>query len=186
MRPVERSEILDYVTYEEQRSVLRASAVAAKAVRRIHVGQFLCFLFENRETVRYQVQEMMRAEQIVREADILHELATYNELLGSPGQLGCTLLIGIDDIAEREVRLVRWRDLNPHLYLVLEDGSRVRATWDERQVGTERLSAVQYLFFDTHGAVPVAIGCDHSDTELQHEVTLLQEQREALTLDLSS
>jgi len=184
VRPVERNEILDYVTYEECRPTLRAAAVAAKAVRRIHVGHFLCFLFENRETVRYQVHEMMRAEQIVREADIIHELTTYNELLGHSGQLGCTLLIGIDDIAEREDRLVRWLDLNPHLYLALEDGSQIRATWDQRQVGEERLSAVQYLFFDTGGAVPVAIGCDHPDPELRHEVALEDGQREALAADL--
>ena len=85
MRPVKRNEILDYVTYQERRSVLRAAAGAAKALRRFQVGRFLCFLFENRETVLYQVQEMMRVEQIVREASIQQELdtQTYKALIGT-------------------------------------------------------------------------------------------------------
>jgi hypothetical protein len=58
MKPVTRSELLDYQTYGEQRPQLRASAMKAKDARRIHLGQHLTFLFENADTVRYQVQEM--------------------------------------------------------------------------------------------------------------------------------
>ena len=101
MKPVERSEILDYVTYSERRPQIRSSAMEAKEKRRVLVGEVFTFLFENQETVRYQVQEMMRVERIVKETDIAHELQTYNELLGGEGELGCTLLIGIDDEAER-------------------------------------------------------------------------------------
>mgnify|MGYP000219825156 CR=1 FL=1 len=104
MKPVDRSEILDYVTYDERRAELRPRAMAAKATRRVVLaGGTLTFLFENRDTVRYQVQEMMRTERIVKEADVLHELHTYNELLGGPGELGCTLLIEIDDPAAHEL-----------------------------------------------------------------------------------
>jgi len=95
VKPIERSEILDYVTYTEQREAIRASALGAKSVRRIVVGDSFTFLFENRETVRYQVQEMMRVEKIVKEADILHELATYNELLHPAGSVGCTSIFAI-------------------------------------------------------------------------------------------
>ncbi|MCA9797682.1 MAG: DUF3501 family protein, partial [Candidatus Eremiobacteraeota bacterium] len=152
MRPVQRSEILDYVTYTDGREALRAAVLAAKRPRRLHVGRYLTFLFENRDTVRYQVQEMMRVEHLVREADIQHELDTYNELLGGPGELGCTLLIEIDDASGRGEKLVAWQGLNGHLYLELADGTRVRPTWDERQVGDDRLSSVQYLKFDVGGA----------------------------------
>jgi hypothetical protein len=113
MKPVERSEILDWVTYEERRAELRPLAIATKSARRMQVGDAFAFLFENRDTVRYQVQEMVRTERMVREADIQHELATYNELLGGPGELGCTLLIGIDgsttarSCAPRSIR-ARW------------------------------------------------------------------------------
>ena len=67
MKPVTRDEILDYVTYTEQRDQIRPAVLAAKAPRRIVVGDgTLTFLFENRDTVRYQVQEMMRVERIVK------------------------------------------------------------------------------------------------------------------------
>ena len=95
MRPVQRSEILDYVTYTDGREALRAAVLAAKRPRRLHVGRYLTFLFENRDTVRYQVQEMMRTERIVKEADIRHELETYNELLGDDGAT-CEVVVWAD------------------------------------------------------------------------------------------
>ncbi len=184
MKPVERSEILDYVTYDERRAAIRASAMRAKDERRVHVGAHLTFLFENRETIRYQIQEMTRAERMVKEAEILHEIGTYNELLGGPGALGCTLLIEVDDPAERAVKLSRWLALPGHLYARLEDGTKVRASYDERQVGEARLSSVQYLKFAVGGRVPVAVGCDQADPELAGEAVLRPEQREALRRDL--
>ena len=93
MRVVQRSEIIDYVTYNEQRAQIRSSALAAKRLRRVVVADCLTFLFENHETIRYQILEMMRVEQIVRERDILHEIETYNELLRHGGELGATVLI---------------------------------------------------------------------------------------------
>jgi sarcosine oxidase delta subunit len=62
VRPVERREIVDYVSYEDTREAFRRQVLAEKAPRRVHVGPCLTFLFENRDTIRYQVQEMMRAE----------------------------------------------------------------------------------------------------------------------------
>lgn len=180
--PVRREEILDYVTYGEQRDALRRSAMAAKDARRVHLGEHLTFLFENCETIRYQVHEMVRAERLVRDADIRHELDTYNDLLGAPGELGCTLLIEIDDPNERTRKLTLWRDLPRHLYVDTADGRRTRARFDERQIGDERLSSVQYLKFDTRGAVPVSIGADHPD--LRIETKLSAEQRNALEADL--
>jgi Protein of unknown function (DUF3501) len=184
MKPVSRSDILDYATYDERREQLRPLAMAAKAPRRVTLaGGVLTFLFENRDTVRYQVQEMMRTERIVKEADILHELATYNELLGGPGELGCTLLIGIDDEAERATKLVQWIALPRHVYLEHADGTRVRATFDARQVGDERLSSVQYLKFAVGAAAPVAIGVDLP--ELSAHAPLDDTQRQALAEDLA-
>jgi hypothetical protein len=182
MRPVDRSEIVDYQTYEEQRHELREAVMKQKADRRIHVGEHVTFLFETRETVRYQIQEMMRVERIVKESDILHEIRTYNELLGGPGQLGCTLLIEIDDPEQRQELLTRWLELPKHLYVELETGERVPATFDPRQVGETRLSAVQYLRFDTKGQTPVAIGTELP--ALTEEARLTDLQRQALARDL--
>ena len=182
MKPVERSEILDYVTYGERRSGIRAEALQAKSERRILVGEHFTFLFENHRTVRYQIQEMLRVERIVKEDDIQHEIDTYNELIHPPGTLGCTLLIGIDDEAERDEKLNAWLGLNEHIYATLPDGTRVLPKWDPRQVGETRLSSVQYLRFELGAEPPTAIGIDMPGIEA--ETTLTEAQRSALRSDL--
>ena len=182
MKRVTRMEILDYVTYEEQRDQFRKQIMKVKESRRINVGGVLSFLFENTDTVRYQIQEMIRVERIVKETDILHEIKTYNELLGDSGELGCTLLIEIDDPDEREEKLTQWLDLPRHLYLSLEDESRIRASFDERQIGDTRLSSVQYIKFNTEGKTPVAIGSDLP--LLKAETALTVDQKKALSEDL--
>lgn len=184
MKPVTRDQVLDYVTYEEQREASRARILEEKRLRRVHVAGVFTFLFENPDTVRYQIQEMIRTERIVKEADIRHELDTYNELLGGDGELGCTLLIEIDDPEERKDKLERWLALPRHVYLRMEDGSRVRARFDERQIGDTRLSSVQYFKFDVRGGVPVAIGVDLPG--LVAETLLEPPTREALYRDLAS
>ncbi len=181
---VTRDEILDYVTYEERRSEILESALRAKDARRVVVADVLTFLFENRETIRYQIQEMIRIEKMVKESDIRHELDTYNEILPEAGGLAATLLIGIDDPRERDRLLRAWVDLPEHIYLRDEKGGFVRARYDARQVGEDRLSAVQFLQFDCEGRVPVAVGVDHPD--LTGETPLNSEQREALCEDLKA
>ncbi len=183
MKPVERGEIADYVTYEEQRDALRARVMATKGVRRVHIGEYLTLLFENHLTVRYQIQEMVRTERMVKEADIQREIDTYNELLGGEGELGCTLLIEIEDPAVRKEKLAQWWRLPEKIYLLLEDGTRVSATFDERQRGDDRVSSIQYLKFNTGGRVPVAAVVDLSD--LQAETEFSYEQNEALREDLA-
>jgi hypothetical protein len=183
MRIIQRSEIVDYQTYEEIREELRKHIFAVKARRRIHLGDCFTFLFENTLTMRYQVQEMMRAEKMVREKDILHELETYNVLLGGEGELGCTLLIEIDDPEKRAVKLREWLELPKHIYALLEDGTKIRPTFDPSQIGKDRLSSVQYLKFPVHGAVPIAIGIDLPGAEA--ETGLDEDQRAALAEDLA-
>src|SRR6266850_3849452 len=157
--------------------------MAAKSLRRVHIDEYLTLLFENHLTIGYQIQEMVRVERIVRESDIQHEIDTYNEVLGGDGEFGCTLLIEIDDPAVRDVKLKEWWRLPEKMYLLLEDGTRVWATFDERQRGDDRVSSVQYMKFNTGGRVPVAAGVDLP--KLQAETTLTQDQRNALSQDLS-
>jgi hypothetical protein len=183
MRKVAREDLLDYQSYGDQRESLRARAMRHKDQRRIHVGDHLTFLFENAETVRYQIQEMMRLERMAREADIQHELDTYNQLLGDDGELGCTLLVEIDDPELRDRKLRQWLDLPSHVFMVTDRGRTVRAAWDPSQVGEDRLSSVQYLKFAFDGDAPVAIGVDHPG--LAARVDLDPIQREALARDLA-
>lgn len=184
MRKVTRADVLDYKTYNDRREAFRARILEEKAKRRVHVGEHLTFLFESTDTILYQVQEMMRLEQTVRESEIAHEMDTYNQLLGDAGELGCTLLIEIDNPADRARKLAAWLGLPEHLYIKLDDGSLVRPVWDPMQVGEGRLSSVQYLKFPVGTGVPLAIGSDHP--ELRVEAVLSDAQRETLRLDARS
>jgi hypothetical protein len=184
MKLVPREAIIDLETYEKQRPEFRGLVMAAKAPRRIHVGEHLTFLFENPLTMRYQVQEMIRAERIKREEDIRHELETYNAMLGGPGELACTLLVEIDDPQARAGRLREWYALPEHVYAILEDGRRIRPAFDEEQRGDGRLSSVQYLKFAVDHQVPVALGVDLPG--LEQETRLTSEQRAALQEDLAA
>ncbi len=183
MRPVRRDEIMPLDAYERSRAQVRPAIIEAKERRRITLGGALTFLFENTATIRYQVQEMVRAEKMTGEAEIGHELETYNEVLGGPGELGAVLLIELPEAAERDRKLREWLGLMPCLYARLEDGTRVRPSFDPRQVGEDRLSAVQYLKFDVGGKVPVALGADLP--ALTAEQPLSADQRAALRDDLA-
>lgn len=183
MKRVARADLLDWATYDDRRAGLRAAAMAAKDRRHVELGDHLVFLFESFETIRYQIQEMMRAEKLVRETDIQHEIDTYNELLGGPGELGCTLLVAIEDAEQRPAKLREWLALPDHLFVRLADGREVRARFDPRQRGEDRLSSVQYLKFAVGGEAPVAVGADHR--VLRGEVRLTEDQRAALAEDLA-
>ena len=183
MRKVTRSEIVDYQSYDDKREAYRHRVMELKRPRRVLVGDCLNFLFETTDTMAYQVQEMMRAERIVREKDIQHELDTYNAILGESRELGCTLLIEVDDANLRQQRLKEWLNLPEHLYILTSTGAKVRATHDAAQIGEDRLSSVQYLKFKLPEGEPIAIGADHPT--LNVETRLSDEQRAALTLDLA-
>lgn len=183
-RLIERTDVVDYQTYEDTRDQARAHIFEVKRPRRVHLGEYLTFLFENKETLTYQVQEIIRAERIVREAAIVDEIEVYNKFLGDDGDLPCVLLIEIEEQFDRKPLLSRWLGLEKTLYVKLEDGTKVYASYDAAQVGDDRLSAVQYLTFGVNGQTPVAVGCDFE--ELAGEVQLSAEQREALASDLAA
>ena len=148
------------------------------------LGKHLLFLFENHDSVWYQIQEMIRVERIVRESSIQEEIAVFNELLGASGELGIVLLIAVEE-SERPQKLNSWLNLLPTLYLLIEGGERIRAQWDEKQVGEDRISSVQYLKFDVRGHTPIAIGSDHNDPALNGEQPLSEDQMLALSRDLN-
>lgn len=147
MNPVEISAIRNIAEYEIERETLRPKMIALKDRRRVRVGEHLTFLFENRDTVRYQVQEMMRIERIVKQHDIEHELETYNELIPAAGELSATLLIEYDSPVERDVWLRALLGLEDHVWMQVGSLAPVRARFDTRQISTDRISSVQYVKF---------------------------------------
>jgi hypothetical protein len=145
--------------------------MAQKEDRRVHLGEYLTFLFENHDTVLYQIQEMIRTEGITGEPEIRHEMDTYNELLGGRGELGATLLIEIDDPSERDRLLRRWIGLPESLWVETNDGLRAPAVFDPRQVGADRISSVHYLKFSVGDRVVRKIGSSHPDLAVEAELT---------------
>src|SRR6185295_5204066 len=92
------ADVKDLTAYEKERDVRRARVIALKQRRRLQVGENISLLFENRETVLHQVQEMVRTERIVRDDKIQDELDAYNPLLPGGGELSATLFIEIPEI----------------------------------------------------------------------------------------
>jgi hypothetical protein len=153
---IRRDEILDLGDYERKRDEIRASAMRARAARRIHLGPNATLTFENRETVRYQIQEMLRAERIAKPAEVDHEIETYSDLLPAASELSATLMFEFPEEHERAQKLAALRDFEGHLFL--EIGSDVStARFDRRQIDEERLSSVQFVRFPLKTAAAQAL-----------------------------
>jgi hypothetical protein len=97
MKPIAFADILNVYEYEKVREGRRRELSGLKAERRVEVGRYLSFVFENRETVWFQIQEMVRAERIVDDGKIADEIEVYNTLLPRPGELAATMFIEIGE-----------------------------------------------------------------------------------------
>ena len=192
MNPVTPSEIKSLADYEAGREAFRQEILATKASRRIAVGANLTLLFENHDTVLYQIQEMLRVERIEDPRAIKHEIETYNELVPGENELTATLLIEFEDPGERDARLRELLGLEKHLALEVAGAGECRAAFDLRQLGTDRISSVHYLKFELGeklaGAIrdgaEVTIRVDHP--AMQAAAVLTEEQVGALREDLSA
>jgi Protein of unknown function (DUF3501) len=150
MKLLELSEILNLVEYEKIRVARRREIVAVKQARRVSVGRYLTFVFENRATVWFQIQEMVRAERIVDEAKIAEEVEVYNGLLPRPGELAATLMIEIDQASEIKPVLDRLLGIDTRDYVKLTVGSHVIVGQFESGHSDEergKLSAVHFVRF---------------------------------------
>jgi len=169
MKPVSRDELLDLGAYETIREHFRARVMADKRVRYVTIGSNMTALFENHDTVLFQIQEMLRTERITQEAAIAHELATYNELMPGPNELSATIFIEYPDAAEREKMMVRLAGVDDKFYLVA-GGERARLVPDTRGTDSTRTIAVHYVKFVLgerareaiqQAKSPVLLGVDH-------------------------
>ena len=125
MRLLETSEILNLVEYEKVREARRRELIELKRPRRVPVGRYLSFVFENRETVWFQIQEMVRAERIVDETKIAEEVEVYNGLLPRPGELAATMLIEITDASQIKPVLDKLLGIDTRDYVRLTVGPHV-------------------------------------------------------------
>lgn len=150
MKPITFEETLSLADYERVRSRLRLLFIHEKERRRLHVGSHLTLLFENAQTAWYQIHEMIRAEKMTQREAIQHEIDTYNELLPAAGELAATLLIEYPEPRERDAALSRLVGLERHLWMNV-GGQKIAARFDDRQLSSEQISAVQFVRFKLDG-----------------------------------
>ncbi len=146
MNKVERSEVLGLAEYERVREPFRVRVIDEKKRRRTKLGDKASAIFENKDTVLLQIQEMLRTERITREAAVQHEIDTYNELVPGPHELSATVFVEIPEKEERERFLVDARGLEK-AFAIDVDGERCPGKNDASREFAERTTAVHYLKF---------------------------------------
>jgi hypothetical protein len=193
-RKLELADIADVRAYERERDAFRAEVVELKRRRRVALGTLVTVLFENRDTIRFQVQEMARVERLTTDAEIQGELDVYNPMIPDAGQLRATLFIELTSDEQVREWLPRLVGIQHHVVLRLAGGSEVRGAplaQHEEQLTREDVatSAVHYLRFDPtpeqvaafSGTVVLAV--DHP--EYAEEIELLPTTVEELRGDLT-
>jgi hypothetical protein len=152
MRKVERAEIKDLVAYEKAREAMRAHVIEVKKHRRVAVGPNLTVLFENRATVLFQIQEMVRTERMVDDGRIQEEVDVYNALVPDHGELSATLFIEIPELVRMSPDKVRetvnrFQGLDRDSVWLQVDGLRVPARFESGHSKEEKMAAVHYVRF---------------------------------------
>jgi len=148
MDPLTATDIKNLHEYELERPEFRRRVIALKERRRVALGPLMTLVFENRDTVRFQIQEMVRVERIVRPDKIEEEVAVYNELLPRSGEVAATLFIEVTDAAKVQPVLDAFVGLDEPGRLALEIGGRsYPAQFAAGQSREDRISAVHYLRF---------------------------------------
>ncbi len=155
MKKIDRGEVLGLAEYEAIRDRFRARVIEEKKSRRVPLGERASCVFENRDTVLLQIQEMLRTERITREASVQHEIDTYNGLVPGADELSATVMVEIEDKAERDRFLVEAKGLDRAFSLVV-DGIACPGRSDESREGEDRTTAVHYLKFSL-GAAAAAL-----------------------------
>jgi hypothetical protein len=148
---IELKDVLNFFEYEKVRDEMRRRVIELKRVRRVPVGRHLSFVFENRETMLFQVQEMCRAERITDDAKVQEEIDVYNELVPEPGELAATMLIEIEDKDQIKPVLDRFMGIDTGQYVWIQVGKEY-AIPGEFEAGHSdaekgKLSAVHFVHF---------------------------------------
>jgi hypothetical protein len=148
---IELKDVLNFFEYEKVREEVRRRVIAMKRQRRVPVGSYLSFVFENRDTVLFQIQEMCRVERITDDARIQDEIDVYSAMLPGPGELSATLMIEIEDKEQIQPVLDRFMGIDTGQRVWLQIGKEF-AVSGEFEAGRSdeekgRLSAVHFVRF---------------------------------------
>lgn len=188
MKPLTPSDLWPNPVYEKVRDQFRREVIEAKKDRRVTVGPHITFLFENRLTVKFQVQEILRAERITDPAAVAEEVEGFNSMLPGPGELAATLMIELlGSDAEVKAQLAKLYGLSKHLWLEV-GGKRVPIEMEPgREEPGRGAAAVQYVRVKVPDAQallrgPAALLIDHP--QYNHRAELPEAVRRSLAQDL--
>jgi hypothetical protein len=189
--PIERSELLSLENYAAQRDAFRARVMAHKKPRRVGIGPHLFLYFEDRLTMHYQVQEMLRIERIFEPEDIEEELGAYNPLIPDGSNLKATAMLEYQDVAERKRQLALLKGIEDLVWLRVEGCDKVYAISNEdlERSNEEKTSAVHFMRFELTPAMiaslregsALTLGSDHP--EYPHETRANDANVRALLAD---
>jgi hypothetical protein len=194
IRKLAETDLLSLERYSRERPEFRARVIAHKKNRQINVGGHTMWLFEDRLTVQYQVQEMLRTERIFEAEGIAEELDVYNPLIPDGRNWKVTLLIEYTDPDVRRVQLEKLRGVEDRCWVQVAELPRLFAIADEdldRENDT-KTSAVHFLRFElteemaarAKGGAALSAGVDHPN--YLHELTPVPDNvRAALATDLA-
>ena len=187
MNKLSPADLYSLERYARERPAIRTSVLEHKRDRQIHVGPNATWLFEDRITVQYQVQEMLRTERITKEAAILHELETYNELVPGDGELSATMFVEIPDADTRERRLSELAGLEGTIALEVL-GTKIAARNETRGVLPDRTTAVHYIKFPLGRDLAVSLIARERNVEgamffiVEHPKLTLRQEVPAITV----
>jgi hypothetical protein len=184
--------LLSLEAYARERSAYRSRVIAHKKLRTVHVGEHVTLIFEDEQTIRYQVQEMLRIERIFEEAGIRGELEAYNPLIPDGRNWKATMLIEYPEPEERRRELARLKGIEDRSWVQVEGCARVFAIADEdlERENEEKTSAVHFVRFELDPAMCAAlkagagltVGVDHPNYAAS--VAVAPEVRRSLAGDL--
>jgi hypothetical protein len=148
MKPLAQADLLSYENYERNRDAFRTRIIELKRRRRLSVGDKITLVFENRDTIQFQIQEMIRAERIVDPHRMQGELDVYNALLPGEGELSATLFIEIteSDHIERDLDAFQGIDCGRTVAL-LAGASTVYGHFEGGHSKEDKISAVHFVKF---------------------------------------
>jgi len=171
MPRIRRESLMTLEAYAKVRPEFRANVMAHKHNRSVHLGEHIALQFEDEMTMRYQIQEMLRAERIFEEAGIQDELDAYNPLIPDGSNWKATMLIEYPDVEERKKALAELRGVEDRVWVQVSGQSRIYAIADEdmERENEEKTSSVHFLRFELDAAsrqavksgASVSMGVDH-------------------------
>lgn len=159
MQKLSRQDLWSLEDYAQKRDAFRRQLMDHKRARSLQVGPHVRLLFEDRLTMQYQIQEMLRAERIFEAQGIQDELDTYNALIPEAGNLTATMMIEFENVAERQQALARLVGIEDRVWLQVAGFERVHAVADEDmdRSTADKTSSVHFLRFELAASMVSAL-----------------------------